>query len=421
MNWVEETKEGGVSGSLLSFTIPFTCMCVGRGGEDYETCGRENNPCESMKYAVERSVSLSEMKLLYSSSGHDAESEGIVFKYLELYVIEGEGGGEEESSVRVEKGVREISDGLFTLKYCENITFSSIAFIIQNSSLSHSLFFCIHAYLTLTSISITPSDSNTPTDLTQSLIVSSVGSTLTISDSAFQSVALEGGNGAVICASVGEGLSFVVINSSFTQCSAMNGGAVYVVIGSDPMMINMSEVGYSGNSASNEGNTLYVVWKSTESMRSDEFEPFMNCDEKEAKVEEKKRGIVILREYVNGGGSSEEGGECICECECESESMSGSGSGSVSEGEGKEGYRVCAQIKQEGEIGRVVVGVMEGEGESGGGGCVVGMEGGEVYVGVGEVNGEEAVVEVGDALTKVIQRCESIEIVMNVTCGGSNG
>ena len=66
LHWVKETKEGGVNGSLLSFKIPFPCMRVGRRELDYETCGRESNPCVSMKYALERSVSLSEMKFLYS-------------------------------------------------------------------------------------------------------------------------------------------------------------------------------------------------------------------------------------------------------------------------------------------------------------------------------------------------------------------
>ena len=59
---------------------------------------------------------------------------------------------------------------------------------------------------------------------------------------------------------------------------------------------------------------------------------------------------------------------------------------------------------------------------------MVGMEGGEVSgevvmggSGVGEVNGEGVRVSMGNALTRVLQRCENIEIVMNVTYGGSNG
>lgn len=58
--YVEGRREGGVSGSLLSFQIPFTCMCVGRRGLDYESCGREDNTC----------------------AGQDAESEGILFSYI---------------------------------------------------------------------------------------------------------------------------------------------------------------------------------------------------------------------------------------------------------------------------------------------------------------------------------------------------
>ena len=62
-------------------------------------------------------------------------------------------------------------------------------------------------------------------------------------------------------------------------------------------------------------------------------------------------------------------------------------------------------------------------------GCVVGMEGGEVSgevvmggSGIGEVNGEGVRVNMGNALTRVLQGCENIEIVMNVTySGASNG
>ena len=329
---------------------------------------------------------------------------------------EKERGKEKEESVersgRVEKGVCEISDVLFTLTHCGNITFSSIAFIIQNRSLSHSLFLCIHAYLTVRYISITPSDSNTPTELTQSVIVSSSGSSVNMSESTFESVGLSGGNGAVINSRVGDECTFVVMNSSFTHCSAMNGGAVYVVISGEPELINMSNVGYSGNSASNEGNTLYVVWRSVESMKGEMFSSFEGASEDEAKVATGKGLIVGLGEFVSGGGGIE---DCSCE------------SWSGSEGEGKEGYKVCAQIKKEGNAGRVVVGVMKGKGGEREGeeeweeGCVVMMEGGEVYVGVGGVNGGDARVDVGDALTRVLHQCESLEIVMNVTYGLSNG
>ena len=74
-----------------------------------------------------------------------------------------------------EKDGSNMSDVLFTLKHCESITFSSIAFIIHSSSLSHSLFSCIHSSLTLSSISITPSDSDSTTSipLSESLIVCS--------------------------------------------------------------------------------------------------------------------------------------------------------------------------------------------------------------------------------------------------------
>ena len=118
-----------MSASLLSLSATLMCVCVGREGEEYSYY-----PCKTIEHGVRRGGSVREMELVYSSSGHEGESKAILFHMITEYLIEGREGG--ESSKSVEKGVREIIDVLFTLKYCENITFSSIAFTITSSSLS---------------------------------------------------------------------------------------------------------------------------------------------------------------------------------------------------------------------------------------------------------------------------------------------
>ena len=407
LNWVTETKEGGVSASLLTFTALLTCIYIGNG-EDDESCGTKNNPCLTLKYALNRDASLTQIQLLSSSTPYNAESEGIELTHLPYYLI----GGVITTLDSVQKYVSDMSDVLFTLIHCENVTFSSIAFIIQSSLLSHSIFFCTFSSLTLSSISITPSDSTTPIQLSESLIVCSVCSNVTIRDSTFESVAFDGGNGSVIDGLIGVGLSFVVVNSTFSHCSAMYGGAIYLNVSGEPLMIEMSDVLFEGkgNKASKGGNTVYVVWRSRSNMESNQFSSFVNSSEEEAMVEMWNGEIVRLGELVSGG--------------------SGSGSGSGSEGEGKNQFMVCTYVKmEENNTGTVVVAVVdEEEGGEGGEGCVVGMEGGEIEgevivegSGIGEVNGEEVVVEMGKELTRVLQECENIEIVMNVTYSGSNG
>ena len=374
---------------------------VEKDGNDTPTCGWSDIPCKTINAAVTLNTPLTRVKLVYSSSPHDAESQRIVFSHLESFLIEGEVGG---SSATVEKRVSNIDAVLFTIKHCENITFSSIAFTIQSSSLSHSLFYSTFSYLTLTSISISPYDSTTSIQLDQSLIVST--STLNISNSSFKSIQLSEGNGSAINCHVGIDLSFVVVNSSFSYCSAIYGGAVYLMISGDPSVIELSNVAFEGNSASTTGNTLYVVWRSMESMYSNQFSSFVTLSEEmneEAKVETGKE-IVTLAEFV----SDEE-----------------EGSGSGSEGEGKNIYAVCTQIEISDSIGKVIVAVVNETEELSGDGCIVGMEGGEVSGDVeiekGEVNGEGVVVDMGSELTKVLGECEDIKIVLNITYGLSNG
>ena len=110
-----------------------------------------------------------------------------------------------------------------------------------------------------------------------------------------------------------------------------------------------------------------------------------------------------LSEFVNGGGSE---GECVSE------------------------FAVCTQVKiTDNDTAKVVVSVADGEEEMSGEGCIVDMEEGEVSGevemgrgGVGEVNGEGVVVDMGSELKKLLERCEDISIVVNITYGGaSNG
>ena len=184
---------------------------------------------------------------------------------------------------------------------------------------------------------------------------------------------------------------------------------MYVTISGDPSLINMSDIIFEGkgNSARKEGNTLYVVWKSTSNMTSEEFSSFwgLSGESNEAKGETSNGEIVPLTKVVGGGGV-------------------------------RDGYKVCAQIDVTDNAATLTVSVMdkgeeeegEGEGEggegesgeeeSGGGECVVGMEGGEVE---GEMNGEGVRVSMGKELKKIMTECEDISIVMNVTYGLSNG
>ena len=141
--------------SISNVTVMYVQTDVNCG--DTPPCGWEDFPCKTIGYAVSF-YTVTELKLLKLSSTPEVESEGITFTHLPYYMIEGE---REVNSSRVEKAVSNIADVLFTLKYCENVTFSSIAFVIQSSPLSHSLFFCTFSSLTLTSISLTPSDSTT--------------------------------------------------------------------------------------------------------------------------------------------------------------------------------------------------------------------------------------------------------------------
>ena len=202
----------------------------------------------------------------------------------------------------------------------------------------------------------------------------------------------------MISARMGDGSSFVVLNSTFTHCSAMYGGAVYLVISGDPSLIEMSDVIFEENSASssNGGNTLYIVWKSTSSMDSTQFDSFETSSEDEVKVETWKGTIVTFGEFVSGGsGCGSEGGE------------------------GKNGYKVCTEIEITEKVGTVKVAVLDREEEMSGQTCVVGMEEGEVE---GEVSGEGVRVNMGRELTEVLSECEDIQIVMNVTYGcASNG
>ena len=103
------------------------------------------------------------------------------------------------------------------------------------------------------------------------------------------------------------GFSLVCVNSSFSNCSSEYGGAVYLVISGDPSEIEMSDVIFKENSASKGGNTLYVVWKSTSWLTSEQFSSFLTCDEEEAKVETWKGKVATLGEFVSSGGSEGEG------------------------------------------------------------------------------------------------------------------
>ena len=183
---------------------------------------------------------------------------------------------------------------------------------------------------------------------------------------------------------------------------------MYASISGDPSLINMSDIIFTGkgNSAAKEGNTLYVVWKSTSNMTSEEFRSFstLSAESNEAIIEMWTGEIVTFGEFGSGGENSEEEG-----------SLSGSGSdrlcGTI--------YKVCTQIEVSNNTGIVKVEVTNGEEEtSGREGCAVGMEGGEVE---GDVNGEGVKVNLGNELTTLFHHCDTISVVMNVTYGLSNG
>ena len=164
---------------------------------------------------------------------------------------------------------------------------------------------------------------------------------------------------------------------------------MYLLVSGDPSLIEMNSVKFEENSANKRGNTLYVVWKSTSNMDSTQFSSFVSGSEEmygEGEVERWNGDIVELEEFVNGGGSREEG--------------------SGSEGEEKKNrYTVSTWIEKEGKLGKVIVAVGEEE-----------EEGSE-----GEVNGEGVVMNMEKELKNLLEQCDEIEIVMNVTYGLSNG
>ena len=216
---------------------------------------------------------------------------------------------------------------------------------------------------------------------------------------------------------------FVLDRVSFVECSAKYGGAIYLVISGDPCVMEMSGVMFEGNGnvGYSAGNTLYIVWKSISNIYIAQLSSFI----RERSEEEEEGG---------GGGNGEE---------VRIETWKGKivGLEEFVSGRWMNGFEVRTEIDVSDSIGKVVVEVMEEEEEKGeeeeegeeegeegeegsGEGCVVGMEGGEVnaevYMGkkVGEVNGEGVVVDVGKELKRVLEECEEIKIVMNVTYGG---
>ena len=140
-------------------------------------------------------------------------------------------------------------------------------------------------------------------------------------------------------------------------------------------------------------------------MKWEQFSSFATCDESEVKVERWNGKIVGIAEFVKGGWRS--------------------------------GYGVCTHIDISENVTTLVVEVVDGEEEveeeesgeeSGENRCIIGMEGGEVEgevemggVGSGEVNGEGVVVNMGREMKKVMDGCEDISILVNVTYGASNG
>ena len=377
-------------------------------GVDYEYCGSLNNPCLTLVYAVNVHTSLTEIKLVYSSSTpHGAENETVTLKYLPSYVIEGE-----DATKQVEKAVTEINDTLFTLLHCDNIIFSSLAFLLPPSSLSHSVFFTSFSSLILSSISIAPSDSTSTTQLDNSLITVN-RSSLYVYNSSFQSVRLSKGNGSVIYAGIGQDFSFVIEESSLLNCSAEYGGAIYLILSTDPSRIEMKTLTFaeegSRNEASVEGNTLYIVWnwKSVLNIPEDLFSSFVPFSESanEVKVEMSNTRTVTLEELLGSGSGI---GECT--------------GGEVT------GFVVCTQIEiySEENVGKVIVSVKDEGGEEEEGseyGCNVEMESGDIKteMGRGEVNGEEVVMDMGSELTKVFHKCEDVSIVMNLSYPLFNG
>ena len=127
-----------------------------------------------------------------------------------------------------------------------------------------------------------------------------------------------------------------------------------------------------------DGNTLFVVWDRVKTMEAEQFSCFITSDEEvneEAKVEMGDGRIVRVEEGVSGGGSGE-----------------------------MKRVAVCAQIGMGSEsVGRVAVSVMEEE----------------------EMREEGCGVEMGSELTRIVQQCEDLQIVINMSqhlyCPYDNG
>ena len=370
-------------------------------GTEVSNCGWSDLPCLTIHTAHTHASTLNTLSIQLADGTHTAESSGVILSHLCSSVI-----GAQDSPTGVEKRVIEMDDPLFTMNYCETITFASIKFLIQESALSCSLFTCAHTFLTLSSISISPSTQTTPTQLASSLVVGSCGTSMSISNCTFENVTLSQGNGSAISNRIGDEFSFVVKDSQFGHCTALYGGAIYLVISADPSLIHMSGIDYiSGrNSATIAGSTLFIVVKGCDKLTAEQFNSFlMSSDaQKESMVECSAGDIITLAEFLSGGGSN--------------------GSSEGDEGE-KNTFFVCVWIDREAEgTGKVVVEIVEEE-ELSESACQVGMEEGEVVtnVGTGEKNGEEIVLSIGNELTQVLQQCETFEIAVNVSSTLYNG
>ena len=226
---------------------------------------------------------------------------------------------------------------------------------------------------------------------------------MAISDCTFQNVTLSAGNGSAISHRIGDGFSFVVKDTTFNHCSAMYGGALYLVISADPSLIQMNGIDYisGGNSATMAGSTLFILIKGYDNLNADQFSSFITADDtqnEEAKVQLSTGAILTIAELLGENGSN-----------------ASSESGDVEEE--KNQYLVCVWIDQGAEgSGKVVVEVVN-EGEELSSVCHITMEEGDIEANVGTVekNGEAIAFPMGNEFTKLLQQCETFDIALNIS------
>ena len=259
-----------------------------------------------------------------------------------------------------------LSDSLFICAGSD-LRVSSIAFTTSESSVVYSLFSISSGKLSLTSVTVTPSD---VVSVSKPVILFDASSDVTITSCSFANLSLSASsvNGAVIYGSVGEGKTFSiagtdeskttftsctvssgngggvyvsgsasstisVTHSSFSSCSAQRGGGMYVDLSTlsarSTLSLSFSSLSFTNNTATDKryGNTLFIGASYIQYLSLEQFSAFITFTQSidseayasigDETPEVLSRVLSSFPFYIQGGGVD---AECIYEdtpCTCQ--------------------------------------------------------------------------------------------------------